>query len=219
LFSRNFATPQPDWPVNTKQTGFLFYDRLGEGLRGKKPNELPLTLSQFLAENKPPVLFTLGSSAVMQAGSFYAQSLRAATDLGVRAILLVGLSEQPVLPQNLPASVFVTDYLPYSDVMPAVAAIVHQGGIGTTAQSLRAGKPMLVVPWAHDQPDNAERLRKIGVGRWIARDSYQGPAVARELKKLLEDQRYTRRAAEVGTAVVAEDGANRACDAVEEFLR
>jgi len=49
-------------------------------------------------------------------------------------------------------------------LLPHVAALVHHGGIGTTAEALRAGTPQLVVPLAHDQFDNAARVRALGVG-------------------------------------------------------
>ncbi len=220
LFSRHFAVPQGDWPTPLTQTGFVFFDRLGDGLPGSEARsrrERPGQLEQFLQAGKPPVLFTLGSSAVLQAGNFYRDSLRAIEQIGERAILLVGDMERAQL-KEIPESVFVTDYVPYSEVMPRVAAIVHQGGIGTTGQSLRAGKPMLVVPWAHDQPDNAERLRKIGVARWVERRRYSASVAAAELRELLRNQRYRAKAEKLGAAVRAEDGERTACEAIERLL-
>ena len=222
LFSRLFAQPQADWPVPLTQTGFVFFDRLGEGLPGaekRSQRERPGQLERFLQAGKPPILFTLGSSAVLQAGDFYRQSVQAASQIGERAILLVGDVDRAQLPSEIPESVLITDYLPYSEVMPRVAAIVHQGGIGTTGQSLQAGKPMLVVPWAHDQPDNAERLRKIGVGRWVERRSYSARVAAAELKKLLDRPSYRQRAEEIGAAVRAEDGERVACEIIEQMLQ
>lgn len=220
LFSKHFARPQCDWPLHTTQTGFVFYDQLGEGIRGvqsdrKQPTE---SFRDFLHSGPPPVLFTLGSSAVMQAGSFYAESLTAVQKLNVRAIMLVGNSGPEQVSSPLPSSIFVTDYLPYSEIMPKVAVIVHQGGIGTTAQCLRAGRPALVVPWAHDQPDNAERLRKLGVGRTISRNQYQAQLVMKELDHLLNDKSYAERAQQVGSQIACEDGVSCACDAIEAML-
>ena len=218
LFSEHFAKPQSDWPTNTRQPGFLFFDRLGEGLPLSKT--LPQgELERFLRSGKPPILFTLGSSAVMQAGAFFRESLKAVMQLGERAIFLAGQPERAHLPALLPSSILMADYAPYSEVMPHVSVIVHQGGIGTTGQALRAGKPMLVVPWAHDQPDNAERLRKLGVARWMERKQYSGPAAARELGKLLGSPGYAAKAASLGRQVSAEDGIAAACDAIEELTR
>ena len=217
LFSKHFAQPQPDWPPHTTQTGFVFYDQLGEGIPGVRNDRRQQTeaLRDFLSNGPPPVLFTLGSSAVMQAGSFFAESIAAARKLNIRAIMLAGNFSREQFPSPLPSSIFVTDYLPYSEIMPKAAVIVHQGGIGTTAQGLLAGRPALVVPWSHDQPDNAERLRKIGVGRTIPRQRYRAPLVMKELDRLLNDKSYAERAQQIGAQIVSEDGVSRACDAIE----
>ena len=71
LFSRMLGEPQPDWPENTLITGFVFYD----GDAGK--SDLPPELEAFLAAGPPPVVFTLGSAAVLDAGDFYEQSAEA----------------------------------------------------------------------------------------------------------------------------------------------
>ncbi len=114
--------------------------------------------------------------------------------------------ERDQLPRPLPESIYVASYVPYSQIMPKARAIVHQGGIGTTAQALRSGRPMIVVPWSHDQPDNAERVRKLGVGRTIPRSRYRAGRVARELTQLLNDKHYEVRAREIGAKIASEDG-------------
>ncbi|MDX1661825.1 MAG: glycosyltransferase, partial [Gemmatimonadota bacterium] len=98
---------------------------------------------------------------------------------------------------------------------PRAAAIVHQGGIGTLGQALRAGRPMLVVPHSHDQPDNAHRATRLGVARTIRPTAYRADRVVAELRRLLEDSDYRLRAGEVGRIVRAEDGVATACDAIE----
>jgi rhamnosyltransferase subunit B len=221
LFSRQFATEQPDWPKNVQITGFVFYDRRGEGFaQYMSPTDEKVTerMSEFLDHGPPPVVFTLGSSAVMQPGAFYRESMTAAMKLGIRAILLAGADERAQLPRTIPDSIFVADYVPYSEILPRVALTVHQGGIGTTAQALRAGRPMLVVPWAHDQPDNAERLRRMGVAEWMDRRRYTAERAAWVIRALLDGGGYRERAAEIGAKVQQEDGLRTACDAIEAVL-
>jgi len=155
----------------------------------------------------------------MHAGDFYSESVKAALELGHRALLLVGQSERNTLPANLPPSILVAEYLPYSEVMPRAAAIVHQGGIGTVAQSLRAGRPMLVVPWAHDQPDNAHRIRRIGAGLSLKRNQYRARTAAEQLAHLLEQPAYEANARKASTVIAGENGAERACDVIESVLR
>ena len=218
LFSRHFAAPQPDWPPGAAQAGFLFYDALGSGMPGGSPQEENLSrLEAFLAEGPPPVMFTLGSSAVMQAGDFYSESMKAASKLNLRAILLVGKEGQTRFSENQ-SGVFVADYLPYSAVMPKVAACVHAGGIGSTAQALRAGCPALVVPWSNDQPDNAYRAQRLRVARVLPRTRYQARTAARQLAALLDRPQIRETASQISTAIQAEDSLKKACDAVESVL-
>jgi UDP:flavonoid glycosyltransferase YjiC (YdhE family) len=219
LFSRHFAGPQPDWPPDVTTTGFVFYDRLGVGFQSALERHTNSELMNFLDTGSPPILFTLGSSAVMRPGRFYEESLAAARILARRAILLIGTNELDQLSVPVPDSAFVADYVPHSEVMPRCAAVVHQGGIGTTAQTLRSGRPMLVVPWAHDQPDNAGRIRKLGVGAELARNEYRAETAARKLEALLNDASVERRAAKLGEMIRGEDGLGAACEAIERTLR
>ena len=211
LFSPTIAPPQPDWPPNTVQTGFVFYDRL-EG------EPMPPALAEFLSSGPPPIVFTLGSSAVMGAGDFYEVSARVAKRMNRRAVLLTG-REAGNVPHDLPPTIVAFDYAPYSEVFPKAAIVVHSGGIGSTAQVLRAGKPSLIMPFANDQFDNAARVKRIGVGRSIPRSEYNTLNTSAELFRLLNDPPFGKRAAAVGKIVQEEDGVKSACDALEALLR
>jgi UDP:flavonoid glycosyltransferase YjiC (YdhE family) len=207
MFSKLLADQQPDWPPQTVLTGFPFYDKDGEA-------GMPSELVRFLEAGPPPLVFTLGSSAVMDAGPFYEHSAAAAKLLGHRAVLLVGKDSRN-RPASLPKGIVAFAYAPFSELFPRAAAIVHQGGIGTTAQAMRSGRPMLVMPYAHDQPDNAERLRRLGIARTVSRHRYSPARAAAELRHLLDDPTYSQRASEVGRQIQREDGVRAACDALE----
>lgn len=212
MFSPLLGEPQPDWPAHTEITGFVFYD----GDAGV--DELPETLQQFLQQGEPPVVFTLGSAAVLDAGSFYEDSARAALEAGVRAVLLVG-SDPRNVPATRDASLCVARYAPYSKIFPRASLIVHQGGVGTTAQAMLAGKPMLVMPYSHDQPDNARRVRRLGIAGVIRRDAYTAERAARRIRRILRHPRFAARAAEIGAEVRQEDGLRHACDALEALVK
>jgi UDP:flavonoid glycosyltransferase YjiC (YdhE family) len=77
---------------------------------------------------------------------------------------------------------------------------------------------MLVVPWSHDQPDNADRVARLGAGRTLARTRFNARTAARELARLLGDPAHAARAAEAGRRVRAEDGVAAACAAIEALL-
>lgn len=210
LFSPVLQPPQRDWPAGTVQTGFLFYDE------AEAFAKLPPAVEAFLGAGDPPIVFTLGSAAIYVAGRFYAESTRAAPLLGRRALLLLGKNPAP---PDLPPGVLAWDYLPYAKIFPRAAAVVHQGGVGTTAQALRAGRPMVVVPFAHDQFDNAARVTRLGAARTLSRSAYTGETAARALGALLAQPEVAECAATLGARVRAERGPAAAADAIEGALR
>jgi len=151
-----FAPPQPDWPAQTQTCGFpLFHERPDDDGGGLDPS-----LEAFLADGRAPIGITPGS-AMAHGAAFFAQAVDACAALGQRALLISPFRDQ--LPAILPAGMHHVAYAPFSALLPRLAALVHHGGIGTSAQALVAGIPQLVVPFAHDQFDNAARLRRLGV--------------------------------------------------------
>lgn len=213
LFSRVLGTEQKDWPEHTEITGFCYYDSDAGNAA------LPAHLEDFLKAGPAPVVFTLGSAAVLAAGKFYEYSAKAAMRLGIRAVLLIGSDPRNKIKQALPETICVAEYAPYSALFNRAAMVVHQGGVGTTAQCLRAGKPMLIMPYSHDQPDNGRRMRRLGVGRVIQRGDYTPVPVARKLKAMLAEPYFGVRAAEVAQVLKHEDGVKAACDALEALYR
>jgi UDP:flavonoid glycosyltransferase YjiC (YdhE family) len=211
-FSRILASPQPDWPVKTSITGFPFYDRLTPG------EDMSVELARFLDAGSPPVVFTLGSSAVFDAGPFYTESMEAVRALGCRAVLLVGRDPRNMPTAPLPDGVIVAEYAPYSELFPRAAAVVHQGGVGTTAQTLRAGVPTCVVPYSHDQPDNARRCVGLGVARTVPRGQYRAGRVRAELELLLTDGSFRAAAQSVAAEMAKEDGVAAAREGLERAL-
>ena len=212
LFSRVLAKPQVDWPPNVRVAGHVFYDA-GHG------ESLAPELARLLDDGEPPLVFTLGSSAVMAAGRFYEESVEAARRLARRAVFLAGSDRAAQLARSLPSGMLAVDQAPHSLLMPRAAVVVQQCGIGTLAQALRAGRPILAVPFAHDQPDNAWRATRLGVARTIPAQRYEARRAERELGCLLDDPACAARAQAVGDQVRQEDGAARACEAIDEVLR
>jgi rhamnosyltransferase subunit B len=210
MFSKVLAKPQSDWARSTLQTGFCFYD--GNQDLGNMPEDL----NKFLDAGEPPIVFTLGSAAVMDARDFYEQSIAAAKLVNKRAVMLYGIFNEP--PKGLDADRVGFDYAPFSQVFPRACAVVHQGGVGTTSQVLRAGVPMIVMPYSHDQPDNAARCKRLGVSETINRNNYKAENVAKLLDKILSKPNYKAKAEEAKRIVNAENGTQIACDAIEHLL-
>lgn len=211
LFSALFAAAQPDWPPQTHVTGFAFYD-------GRNELEMPPALTGFLDEGPPPIVFTLGSSAVWVARDFYRESIAAARLLNRRAVLLIG-DERNKPQESLPAEIIAVDYAPFESLFARACAMVHHGGVGTTSQGLRAGIPTLIVPFAFDQPDNAAHAARLGGSRTLPRPKYRAARVARELDILLTKPEHANKARATGQLLRRENGAAVAADLIEQVLK
>lgn len=207
LFSPLLAQAQPDWPANALLTGFTFYD-------GETATLAP-EIEAFLQAGEPPIVFTLGSAAVYSPGRFYEDSIQAVQRLQRRAILLIGQNPPPA---NLPPSIAAFDYAPFSAIFPRSCLIVHQGGIGTTAQGLRSGQPTLVVPYSHDQPDNADRLARLGTSRTVYRQKYNSTTAVQALQELLTNPRYGQKAQSIAAQLQSENGVQSASNAIEKII-
>ncbi len=149
-----FAEPASDWPRNTRLTGFPLFDN-------SSPQPLNEAALQFIKGGPLPIVATFGT-AMTCGQKLFQTTVETCTALNLRAILLTSFSEQ--VPASLPPFIKRFDFLPLSQLLPYSTALVHHGGIGTTSQALCAGVPQIVTPLAHDQFDNAERVRSLGTG-------------------------------------------------------
>jgi rhamnosyltransferase subunit B len=211
LYSPLFAPLPNDRQRNTLLTGFPRHDQYAS-------YNLPLALESFLTSGEEPIVFTLGSSAVHIAGDFFIQSSLAARALDRRAVLLVGDNPDPRLTDFLDERIVAHPYIPHSLLFPRARAIVHHGGIGTTAAALIAGVPSLIVPFGQDQPDNARRARDLGVARVLPRKGYNANTASGELCIILEESAYRDKARSLEERLRAENGAVTAADLIENFL-
>jgi UDP:flavonoid glycosyltransferase YjiC (YdhE family) len=153
------------------------------------------------------------------AGQFYEHSAQAAIQMGIRAVLLIGSDPRNRPRTRLPETICVAEYAPYSALFSQAALVVHQGGVGTTAQCLRAGKPMLIMPYSHDQPDNARRMKRLKVAQVIQKGSYTPGRVAKKLESILTEPSYAEQAQRVAQELKREDGVQAACNALEELYK
>ncbi|HEV8192777.1 MAG TPA: glycosyltransferase [Ktedonobacterales bacterium] len=211
--SPTFIPRPPDWPSYVVETGFLYWDTPDSW-------QEPEALTSFLARPEPVIAVSSGSMGpeVKHAFTqFFATSIEAVKRAGARA-LIIGAAPG-VLPDPLPEGVFATPFAPFSRVYPRCAAVIHHGGIGTTAQSLRAGVPTLIVPWGVDQYFHGEAVKQLGAGRWMQRRFYRVRRASSVLKALITDPRYRQRAQAVAAELAREDGLVTLCDGLEGVLR
>ena len=212
LFPEWFGTPQPDWPPQLRLTGFVLSDEIGRELSAPEQERL----ERFLNAGAPPVVFTPGS-ANQHAVEFFQAATEAAARAGRRALLVTPYREH--LPATLPAEIGHFPYVPFSTLFPRVAAVVHHGGIGTSAQGLAAGVPQVVTPMGFDQPDNAARLKRLDVAEIVYPKAFRAPVVAAALNRVLSSE-DTRVACQRIRGRMDPDAAlRRACDLLEERFR
>jgi UDP:flavonoid glycosyltransferase YjiC (YdhE family) len=209
LFPDWFAPVQPDWPPNTHLTGFLLHD---DGHRRRLTDEV----EEFLAAGSPPILFTPGSAAATLK-AFFRESVEACRLAGYRAMLVTNFPEQ--LPPDLPSGIRHFPYLPFGQILSRCSALVYPGGIGTMAQAIKSGVPHLVVPHGHDQPDNAARVVKMGLGATIAPERYNSARVVRALNVLLSDRGIKQRSVELSKKMDSSGALASACNLIEGLGR
>ncbi len=221
ILTRSGPSPQrvlgffPDWfgPIQDggptfRHAGFVLFD-------DASGRQTPEPLTRFFDAGPPPVLFSFGS-AMRNGRPYFEAAAEACRRLNVRGVLLGKSGEQ--IPPTLPPDVVHADYAPFSEVFPRAACVVHHGGVGTSAQAMRAGVPQLVMPMAYDQADNAARMKRLGVSRTLFPKRFTGPRVAEVLKELLRDEGVKQTARQVCDRLRNDDGVATACTLVEELI-
>jgi UDP:flavonoid glycosyltransferase YjiC (YdhE family) len=174
---------------------------------------LPEDVRTFCEAGSPPIAFTLGTGMTHAAG-FFRTAVAACNALGARGLLL---SKYPdVIPARLPPHVRHCAFAPFRQLLPLCAAVVHHGGVGTTAAALQAGCPQLVLPLAWDQPDNAARVAGLGVGLALGSRHRSSKHMSNALTRLMARE-VGDRCREVASRAGGADGLELAAAWVEEL--
>lgn len=208
LFPDWYAEPQPDWPPAVRMTGFPLFDREDQD------TTLPADVARFLDEGTPPIVFTPGTGNPHD-HEFFQTAVEVCHRLGRRAMLLTPHASQ--VPSDLPRSICHFPYLPFSQVLPKAAAIVHHGGVGTTSQAMAGGIPQLVIPMVNDQPDNALRVKELGVGDWLKLRAFRTSSATTRLGSLLSSKTVASCCAEIQRRIASQEPLRETCELIEEF--
>ena len=213
LFSKYFAEPQADWPKNLIQAGFIEYD-VTEG-------SLPLKndLETFLNSGDAPIFLTLGSTNVHVPGRIYetfAESIKKLNKRALMSVSAIDLKEAKEKYEN--PQLHVTDYVPYGRVMPRCSVVVHQGGVGTTGQTLRAGRPAIVLGSVNDQLDNGRHVEKIGAGIKLPLKELSVERLQEAIEKASSES-FRLRAQEIAVKMKEEDATEIIVKAINNFFK
>lgn len=205
LFPNWFAPAPSDWPHQVTQAGFPLYD-------GDLAQGLDAGLLQFLAAGEAPIVFTPGS-AMGHGQAFFEAAVRTCTTLGRRGVLLTTQIQQ--IPRHLPAAIHHSPYAPFGLLLSRARALVHHGGVGNSAQALRAGLPQLITPMAFDQFDNAMRLEYLGVGCSVSPQDTVFASMAPKLLTLLDSPKVAAACKTAAQRIARDRGVEVVCDVLE----
>ncbi len=207
MFPAWYAAPQPDWPPVTRLTGFPLFDEDQE-------KELAPEVKDYLQAGEPPVVFMPGS-LMHQAGHYFQTAVEYCQASDRRAILLSRFGQH--IPAGLPKTIRHFEYIPFRQLLPHTAVLVHHGGIGTCAQAMRAGIPQLIHPMAYDQHDNAWRIRSLEIGDWIAPKDWQMSTLAGKLHVLTTSSAVRQQCQSIASRFIDQDPLADACRLIESI--
>jgi UDP:flavonoid glycosyltransferase YjiC (YdhE family) len=197
-----------DWGDFLHVTGYWFL----EPSAGWEP---PIDLVNFLQSGPPPVYIGFGSMVNRKPEETADLVLQALARTNQRGILSSGWGG--LKKEELPEIVFMIGSIPHTWLFPKMAAVVHHGGVGTTAAGLRAGIPTIVTPFMGDQPFWGQRIYELGVGpRPIPRRRLTVDRLAESIRIAVSDTEMQRKATRLGVDIRAEDGIARAVDVLEQ---
>jgi UDP:flavonoid glycosyltransferase YjiC (YdhE family) len=206
-YSPLVVPPPADWPPWNHVTGYWLLPPPA----GWQP---PPTLARFLADGPPPVYIGFGSMSGERPEHLVRVAVEALARCGQRGVLLSSWGDLDAA--ELPGTVFPARSIPHDWLFPRMAAIVHHGGAGTTAASLRAGVPTVVTPFMGDQVFWGHRVhRDLQVGPHpIPQHRLTAERLAEAIEAATSDGEMRTRAARLGDALRAEDGVTRAIEVI-----
>lgn len=208
--SRFVFPPPADWPEHIHMTGYWFLD--------ESDWSAPAGLLDFLQSGDPPVYVGFGSignpDLAAQTTSLVIEALQAAGQRGILATGWSGMSKMV----NVPDSIHILESAPHSWLFPRMAAVVHHGGAGTTAEGLRAGKPSILIPHGNDQFAWGRRVYELGVGpKPIPRKKLSAENLAAAIRGAFSRE-ILEAARELGTQIRSEQGTRAASKIITDLL-
>lgn len=212
LYSKSYTSRKPDYPKQTIITGFPI-------LKDKYIGDSQSRFNEYIQKNSNPIVFTLGSSAVYCEDNFFNYAIEVSERLNISSILLTGAWDESLEKRikNNPR-ICQFSYLPHSEVFKHVCLVVHHGGMGTIGHVLRSGVPSLVVPFSHDQPDNAYRLKRMGIAEVLEKNMVNQNSLYKKINKIFNNKQYYINSKQIALEIIQEKGTETTVDAIERFM-
>ncbi|GAX62216.1 glycosyl transferase, related to UDP-glucuronosyltransferase [Candidatus Scalindua japonica] len=209
-YSRHVVPFTDEWGKEDHVTGYWFLDSETDFTPSKE-------LISFLGKGNPPIYIGFGSMTTKDPGHITKIILEALNRTGQRAIMFSGCGG--LKKTNSPENVFYIEPIPHDWLFPKVSAVIQHGGAGTTAQSLKAGKPTLICPFIADQPFWGNIASELGVGpKPIPIGKLNADNLSSAINQLVSNEKMRRKAEETGKRIENEDGVNNAIRIINSCL-
>ena len=205
FFPEWFGMRAKDWPVELKLVGFPLQNRASENMRRE--------LDEFIAQQGAPLIFTTGTG-VKDVAALFEEGRKICEQLHVPGVFVGGNTGAELLKDS--ALCLHMDYIDFEYALPKALVIIHHGGMGTTAQAIKAGIPQLIRPLKYDQPDNAERVYKLGLGTYVMPEKFKVEQVAPILSNMLQKAKNSKALKHYATDVNNSSAIINACDLIEQ---
>lgn len=174
-------------------------------------------VASWIAAGTPPIFFGFGSMPVRSSADTLAMISAACAELGERALICSASSD--FTDGSNSERVKVVGAMNYAAAFPSCRAVVHHGGVGTTAAGLRAGVPTLVLPTWADQSIWAAQVRRLKVGSARPLSKTSQNSLVSDLRTILSPE-CVARAREIATQMTkSAESVAVAADRVEDFAR
>jgi len=205
FFPEWFGMRAKDWPENLKLVGFPLQNRASLQSRSE--------LDAFIEKQGVPLIFTSGTG-VKDVAELFQEGRKICEQLHLPGLFVGGSGGA----EWLEGSAWCThmDYVDFEYALPKALAIIHHGGMGTTAQAIKAGIPQLIRPLKYDQPDNADRIYKLGLGTYVMPEKFKVEQVAPMVKSMLQKAKDSKALRYYAADVNNSSAIIHACDLIEQ---
>jgi MGT family glycosyltransferase len=201
------ATLETPLPATARAVRHVAFDRSGEERLPAWVDALP---------NRPLVYATMGTVFNRMPGVLEA-IVAGLRDEPLTLIVTTGRDRDPAEFGPQPAHVHIERYVPQSLLFPRCDLIVTHGGTGTVLTALDHGLPMVLIPIAADQPDNARRCEALGVAQVVSPAERTPEAIRLAVRTVVADAGYRRTAQRLRDEMARLPGPEQVVDWLERL--
>jgi len=209
-YSATVVPPPLDWRDSIQQAGYCFLEMASSFTP-------PPGLQDFLAQAPKPFYVGFGSMFARDPKRLVKAVVSAFKATEQRAVLCSGWGD--IAQDNLPSSIYLLKAAPHDWLLPQVTAAIHHGGAGTTAATLNAGIPSIVVPFFADQPIWGARLEQLGVSpATLPQLELTCEQLVKSIRRILLENSFQARAKEIQKKIQEEKGLERTVEIIESYV-